>query len=360
MGFHWPLALLSLLVLPLLVAAYVWQQRRRRKQAVRHSSVALIRAAAPRKAAWKRHLPFALVLAALGLLGLAAARPQMSMDVPISDSTIILALDVSGSMCSTDVVPNRLTAAETAVREFVKNQDEDTRIGLVVFSGFAQLTVAPTTERDALLRSLEGLTTGRGTAIGAAMLKSVDAIAEIDPEVAPSDPGTGAGAGAPPRARPPGSYAPEIVVLLTDGANTTGVEPLDAAKTAAERGVRVYPIGFGTRNPATMVCTAAQLGGRGFESYGGANPPVAGGGYGGASARSYLVADEGTLREVANLTGGQYFGASDAGRLQDVLRDLPRTVATQQRDVEVSVVPVALAAALMLGALWAAGRWSVS
>jgi Ca-activated chloride channel family protein len=284
------------------------------------------------------------------------------MDVPISDSTIILALDVSGSMCSTDVTPNRLTAAETAVREFVKNQDDNTRIGLVVFSGFAQVTVAPTTEREALLRSIDGLTTGRGTAIGAAVLKSVDAIAEIDPEVAPSDPVVTTGdPNAPgPRARAPGSYAPEIVVLLTDGANTTGVEPVDAAKSAAERGVRVYPIGFGTRNPASMVCSAAQLGGRGFESYGGASPPVVGGGgYGGASARSYLVADEGTLKEVANLTGGQYFAAADAGRLQDVLTDLPRTIATQQRDVEVSVVPVALAAALMLGALWAAGRWSV-
>lgn len=360
MGVQWPLALLSLLVLPLLVAAYVWQNRRRRKQAVRHSSVALIRAAAPKRAAWKRHLPFALVLAALGLLGVAAARPEVSMDVPISDSTIILALDVSGSMCSTDVTPNRLTAAETAVREFVKNQDDNTRIGLVVFSGFAQLTVAPTTEREALLRSIDGLTTGRGTAIGAAVLKSVDAIAEIDPEVAPSDPVTTGDPNAQgPRARAPGTYAPEIVVLLTDGANTTGVEPIDAAKTAAERGVRVYPIGFGTRNPASMVCSAAQLGGRGFESYGGASPPVAGGGYGGASARSYLVADEGTLKQVADLTGGQYFAADDAGRLQDVLHDLPRTVATQQRDVEMSVVPVALAAALMLGALWAAGRWSV-
>ena len=257
MGVQWPLALVSLLVLPLLVAAYVWHNRRRRKQAVRHSSVALIRAAAPRRAGWKRHLPFALVLAALGLLGLAAARPEVAMDVPISDSTIILALDVSGSMCSTDVDPNRLTAATTAVREFVQNQDDETRIGLVVFSGFAQLTVAPTTERDALMRSLDGLTTGRGTAIGAAMLKSVDAIAEIDPEVAPSDPGTGTDPAAAPRARPPGTYAPEIVVLLTDGANTTGVEPIDAAKTAAQRGVRVYPIGFGTRNPATMVCSAA-------------------------------------------------------------------------------------------------------
>jgi Ca-activated chloride channel family protein len=355
MGVQWPLALLSLLVVPLLVTGYVWQNRRRRRQAVRHSSVALIRAAAPKRAAWKRHVPFGLVLAALGLLGFAASRPQISMDVPISDATIILALDVSGSMCSTDVAPNRLTAAETAVREFVQNQDADTRIGLVVFSGFAQLTVAPTTERDALLHSIDGLTTGRGTAIGAAVLKAVDAIAEIDPEVAPSDPGD---TGNAPRARPPGTYAPEIVVLLTDGANTTGVEPVDAAKAAAERGVRVYPIGFGTRNPAALVCSAAQLGGRGFESYGGANPPMAGGGYGGYSARSYLVADEGTLRQVASVTGGQYFSADDAGRLQNVLKDLPRTVATQQRDVEVSIAPVALAALLLLGALWAAARWT--
>src|SRR5947208_4955061 len=100
MDFRWPLALLSLLVLPLLVAVYVWQNRRRRRQAVRHSSVALIRAAAPKRAAWKRHVPFALVLSALALLGIAAARPQLTMDVPISDSSIILALDVSGSMCS--------------------------------------------------------------------------------------------------------------------------------------------------------------------------------------------------------------------------------------------------------------------
>jgi len=353
MGVQWPFVLLSLLVLPLLVAAYVWQLRRRRKQAVRHSSVALIRAAAPRRSAWKRHLPFALVLGALALLSVAASRPHVSTRVPISDSAIILALDVSGSMCSTDVSPNRLTAAETAVREFVQNQDADTRIGLVVFSGFAQVTVAPTTERDALLRSLDTLTTGRGTAIGAALLKSVDAIAEIDPEVAPSDPGTAVGAGAP-RARPPGTFAPEIVVLLTDGANTTGVEPAVAAKTAAERGVRIYPIGFGTSNPASMVCSAAQLGGHTFEGFGG-RPAVTTTTTGG---NNFLVADESTLRDVAATTGGEYFSAGDAGRLQSVLKDLPRNVATQERDVEVSVVPVALAAALLLASVWAAARWT--
>ena len=155
MGVQWPLALLSLLVLPLLVAAYVWHNRRRRKQAVRHSSVALIRAAAPKRAGWKRHLPFALVLAALGLLGVAAARPEVAMDVPISDSTIILALDVSGSMCSTDVDPNRLTAATTAVREFVQNQDDETRIGLVVFSDNPYVVSPLTFDHNYLLRYVD-------------------------------------------------------------------------------------------------------------------------------------------------------------------------------------------------------------
>src|SRR5690348_5178407 len=300
MDFQWPLALFSLLAVPVLVAVYVWQQRRRRRQAVRHSSVALIKAAAPRRRAWRRHVPFALVLGALAALVVGAARPEISTEVPISESAIILALDVSGSMCSTDVAPNRLSAAQAAVRDFVQAQDDSTSIGLVLFSGFAQVAVAPTTDRAPVLRAIDGLTTGRGTTIGAAILKSVDAISEINPEVAPADPGAASGAGPaapapPPRA--PGTYAPEIIVLLTDGANTRGIEPADAAAVAAQRGVRVYPIGFGTRNPTSMVCTAAQLGGRGNE-YGGAYTGGVSGG------RNFLVADEAALQQVADLTGG--------------------------------------------------------
>jgi Ca-activated chloride channel family protein len=262
MGFQWPFVLLSLLAVPVLVAVYVRQQRRRRRQAVRHSSVALIKAAGPRRRAWRRHVPFALVLGALAVLGVGAARPQVSTEVPISRSAIILALDVSGSMCSTDVPPNRLSAAQAAVRDFVQAQDTSTSIGLVLFSGFAQVAVAPSTDRAPVLRAIDGLTTGRGTTIGAAILKSVDAIAEINPAVQPSDPGTAGGVEAPrsgaapapaPPPRAPGTYAPEIVVLLTDGANTTGIEPVPAAEIAAERGVRVYPIGFGTQNPTSMV-----------------------------------------------------------------------------------------------------------
>jgi Ca-activated chloride channel family protein len=361
MHFAWPFALLSLLVLPLLVAAYLWQIRRRRRRAVTYSSVALIRAAAPKRSAWKRHVPFALVLAVLACLGLAAARPQIRSDVPVSQSAVILALDVSGSMCATDVDPNRLTAAQNAVRDFVKAQDSHTRVGLVVFSGFAQLAVAPTTGRDELLSAIDSLTTGRGTTIGAAILKSVDAIAQIDPDVKPADDtGTGAesdGSEPPPVRR--GSYAPEIVVLLTDGANTTGVTPADAAKVAASRGVRVYPIGFGTQNPTTMVCTAKQLGGRGFGGFGG-------GGFGGGAfgpggrgpAGNFLVADEGTLKGVASTTGGSYFAARDADQLQGVLKDLPRQVAIQQRNVELSVGLVGLAALLVLLTAFAAARWT--
>lgn len=370
MGFEWPLALFSLLVLPPLVGAYLWQMRRRRRRAVTYSSVALIRAAAPARSAWRRHVPFALVLGVLACLSVAAARPQVRTEVPVSGSAVILALDVSGSMCATDVDPNRLSAAQAAVRDFVRAQDSSTRIGLVVFSGFAQVAVAPTTERKDLFRAIDSLTTGRGTTIGAAILKAVDAIAQINPDVAPADAGpspepdgsasdTPAGPGS--SAARPGSFAPEIVVLLTDGANTAGVLPVDAAKIAASRGVRVYPIGFGTDNPTAMVCTAEQLGGRGFDNFrpGGSGPGGFGPGGGGGPGRgNFLVADDATLKKVATITGGTYFSASDAGQLQSVLTDLPRQVEIQQREVEVSVVLVGLATLLVLLTVWAAARWT--
>src|SRR5512144_994959 len=325
MSFAWPWLLSGLLVVPALAAAYWWQLRRRRRRAVTYSSVALIRAAAPGRLRRRRHAPVALLLAALACLSLAAARPQVRTDVPVSGSAVIVALDVSGSMCATDVDPNRLTAAQAAVRRFVTAQDRSTRIGLVVFSGFAQLAVPPTTDRRPLLDTIDTLTVGRGTTIGAAILTSVDAIARINPDVAPADVGAdgtgadpndpdadpGARGGVPSAPSPtppptpahqPGHYAPEIVVLLTDGANTAGISPQEAARVAAARGVRVYPIGFGTADPSTMVCSAEQLGGTRF-----GGPDRFGGG--GAGMRNYLVADEGTLRQVAQTTGGRYFSA---------------------------------------------------
>lgn len=365
MSFALPYALLGLLAVPVLVAAYLWQLRRRRRNAVRFSNVALIRSVLPRQRMWRRHLPIALVLASLALLGLAAGRPQVRAAVPVSSSAVILAVDVSGSMCATDVDPNRLAAAQEAVRKFVDDQDDRTRIGLVVFSGFAQVAVAPTTDKDDLRKAVDGLTTGRGTTIGAAILKSIDAISEINPSVAPADTGA-AGAGpddqAPAPDAPdtpstpspgPARTVPEIVVLLTDGANTRGVTPQEAAVQAAARGVRVYPIGFGTTNPTQMVCTSDQLGGGLFDG-----PPGGFGGGIGPGGRNFLVVDEQALQTVARTTGGEYFKASDADQLQGVLNDLPKHVDVQERDVEVSVVFAGLAALLLLLGLGLAGRWT--
>jgi Ca-activated chloride channel family protein len=366
MGFAWPSALLSLLAVPVLLAGYLWALRRRRRQAVPYSSVALLKLARPARSAWRRHVPFALVLAVLASLGLAAARPQVHADVPVSAASVLIALDVSGSMCATDVDPNRLSAAQAAVRQFTRDQDSHTRIGLVAFSSFAQVVVQPTTDRKQLSSALDSLTTGRGTAIGAAILKSVDAIAQIDPSVAPAeaatpgggdgatpDPGATSGTGAGPA--PNKDYAPEIIVLLTDGANTQGVAPIQAAQVAAQRGVRVYPIGFGTTSPTSMVCTAAQLGGNSFENRGFGGGGLRGGFTGGGGP---LVADEPTLREVATTTGGTYFAATDADQLRDVLKNLPRHVVVQQRDVELSVALAGLAAVLVLLSIGAAIRWS--
>jgi Ca-activated chloride channel homolog len=354
--FAWPAVLFALLLVPVLAAGYLLVQRGRRRRAVPYSSVALIRAARPTRTGWRRHLPAGLVLAALACLTVAGARPQLRAELPVSASTVIIALDVSGSMCATDVEPNRLTAAQAAVRDFINAQDAGTQLGLVVFSGFAQVAVAPTTDRGDLLQAVDSLTTGRGTTIGAAILKSVDAISQINPDVAPAgvaEPEAD-GAAAVPAPPAPGTvpYAPEIVVLLTDGANTRGIKPRDAAAVAAARGVRVYPIGFGTTEPTTLVCSPDQLGGNTFDSFSGgrfvADP----------RRRAFLVADEATLKQVATTTGGAYFKASDSDQLQNVLADLPRHVQVQQREVEVSVALAGLAALLVLLSVWAAARWT--
>ncbi|GAA2158782.1 Ca-activated chloride channel family protein [Humibacillus xanthopallidus] len=365
MSFGVPLLLVTLLCVPVLLGVYVWQLRRRRRQAVRFSNVALLRAAGAGSASWRRHVPVALVLCALGLLGLASARPTVRAEVPTSSSTVIVALDVSGSMCATDVVPNRLAAAQAAVRSFVQGQDDQTKVGLVVFSGFAQLAVAPTVDREELLAALDAVTTGRGTTIGAAILRSIDAIAELDPNVAPADavdePTTdGPGVGEPsPTPTPtggtgPGSgatagkvgVAPEIVVLLTDGANTRGVTPGEAADQAAARGVRIYPIGFGTKNPTQMACTRDQ--------YGGFQPrarDLSGFGGGTMGGRNFLVVDEAALKGVAQRTGGEYFAATDAQGLTKVLADLPKHVTVAEQDIDLSAAAALLAALVLLGGL---------
>lgn len=362
MSFSWPLVLLGLVLIPLIVAGYIWQLRRRRRFAVPYASLSLIRAALPKHPSWRRHLPFAVFLLALASLIVGAARPQASVDVPTKRATIILTLDVSLSMCSADVPPSRLSVAEDVARKFIKDQPGDTRIGLVAFSGLAQLVVPPTTKHDELLKAIADLRVGRGTAVGTALLKAVDAIAEVNPNVSRLSVAPGATASPPATAATPGTgYQPDIVVLLTDGATTQGVDPLVAAQQAADQRVRVYTVAFGTDNPAGTNCTREQIGsdvvGGRFGGFGG--PPGGGGPAGGGGRfRNALVADNEALNKIAEITGGTFHQAKDAGELGDVFRGLPNDVAVQTEEREISVIFVAVGALAALVAVGLSLWWN--
>jgi Ca-activated chloride channel homolog len=350
MTFLWAGLLALLLLVPALVAVYAWSQRRRSPVAARYSSLALVRAAMPGSSRLRRHAPFALLVAAVGSLALALGRPAVVLSVPASSTTVILAMDVSGSMCSTDIAPTRLEVAQAAASRFVEEQTPRSRVGLVAFSGFAAVIEPPTTDRDALVDAIGSLTTGRRTAIGSGILASIDAIAEVHPEVAPSI--LEGRPGLPPEAVVPGAHAPAIIVLLTDGASNAGPHPLDAAEQALDRGVRVYTIGFGTEHGAQMsaVCRGRFVG----REPGSATNP---GGFGGGGGGFRRGIDEETLIRVAEVTGGAYYPAESAGELGEVFDELPTSDITDHEVVEVSVAFVGIggvlaALALLLGRAW--------
>jgi Ca-activated chloride channel family protein len=352
MNLIWPWFLLLLLSIPLLIAVYIWVLRRRRRFAVRYSSLSIIREALPRRSRWRQHLPFALFLLGLASLTMAMARPVAEVEVPLSQTTIILALDVSRSMCATDVSPNRLTVAQEAALDFIEEQAADTQIGIVAFAGFAETIVPPTNDKEALQEAVENLTTSLGTAIGSATLKSIDAIAENNEAVPPS--GLNLRTEENDNGSEEGKYLPDIIVLLTDGANTQGPFPLDAARQAADRQLRVYTIGFGTTELSEMVCSRQQLG---SDIFGGR---FGGGGFGGGfrDFRRFLLLDEPTLEAVADITGGSYFRAESADQLNEVFLDLPTQIVLQKETLEISVIFLALGAILAIIAMALALLWN--
>lgn len=347
----WPGFMTLLGLIPLIVAAYIWMQRRRRRFVIRYSSLSLVRGALPKQSRLRRHLPFALFLVALGSLMIALGRPVAVTHVPAGQANIILTIDVSRSMLQEDIFPNRLEAAEDAANFFIHRQLSANRIGIVIFAGYAQLVQQPTTDQNALVAVVESLTTGRGTAIGSGIIEALNAIADVNPNIAPVTELPSAArfgaltpeptADAPLAPRDEGGYVPDIIVLLTDGVTTTGPFPLDAAKQAVDRRVRIYTIGFGT-----------DLGGalpnerRSFP-----DEPQFGRG------RFRRAIDEETLKAIAEMTGGEYYTAESASELQEVFANLPTHLITREELIEMSVVFAAVgallaAAAVLLSLLW--------
>lgn len=336
MFFLWPHYLWLLLAVPLLPAAYVWLLRRRRRTAVRYSSLQVARPAAAGRS-WRRHLPPALLLAACTGLLFAAARPVARVTLPWSRASILLAMDVSLSMRVGDVAPTRLEAAQDAAKTFLRDLPRDIEVGLVTFAGSAQVAQRATLDRPALVAAIDGFQMQMGTAVGDAILLC---LAELFPDhgIDLADPNGGRHGRslddkdkrAPKEIQPvaPGSYRSAAIILLSDGRRTTGFDTLAAARMAADRGVRIYVVGLGTVEGEAM---------------GAEGMPI------------YLRLDEPTLREVARMTGGEYHHAGTAEKLRSVYGHLGTRMQVETRETELTAL-LALGAAVLLVA---AGALSV-
>jgi Ca-activated chloride channel family protein len=339
MTYLWPQYLWSMLALPLLPVLYLWLLRRRGKPALRYSSLQVVRETSHRL--WRRHVPPALLLIACSLLLFAAARPSASLTLPWSRSSIMLAMDVSLSMRVNDVKPTRLAAAQEAAKLFLRDLPKNIDVGLVTFAGTAQVAQAATLDRSSLVSAIDAFQMQYGTAIGNAI---VVCLAELFP-----DHGINLGdmtfgprqkvrsrddkeAAQPKQITPvaPGSYGSAAILLLSDGRRTTGVDTLDAAKMAADRGVRIHVVGLGTVDGVA-------------------------GGPGGLAI--YMQLDEPTLREVARMTGGEYHHAGTAEELRSVYQDLGSRLQIETRETEITALLAMVAAILVLAAASLSVLW---
>jgi Ca-activated chloride channel family protein len=346
MTFLWPEMLFLLLLAPLLLGLYLWLLRRKKKAAVRYASLAMVREAMGPAQRMRRHIPPLLFLLSLIVMLLAVARPAAVVTLPSMNETVILAIDVSGSMRANDVLPNRLAAAQAAARAFIEDQPQNTRIGVVSFAGTASLVQPPTRTKEDLLAAIDRFQLQRGTAVGSGILVSLKAlIPEVEFDLQSDNPRPSkreGGARSLDKQQPsqnqgaefkpvaPGSYSSAVIILLTDGQTTTGPDPIESARMAAERGVRVFTVGIGT-------VSGEILGEEGW------------------SMRVRL--DEDALKDIAKTTSAQYFYAGTATDLTNIYKSLNSRLVMEKKSTEITALFAAIAAVLavmsaMLSMLW--------
>jgi len=338
MTFLWPQMLLLLLLVPALVGGYVWLLRRKKKEALRYASLSLVKEAIGPGQTVRRHLPPLLLLLSLIAAVVAIARPTAVITLPSKQQTIIMAMDVSLSMGARDVDPNRITAAQAAAKAFVADHPPEVQIGIVAFGATASLVQPPTRSREELLAAIDRFQLQRGTATGSALYVALSTLfpdADIDLESLVFAGGltrNGSRSAKVDKAKPekkqpapvaPGSYTSGAIILLSDGRRTTGPDPLDAAHWAADHGVRVFTVGFGTAEGGTI----------GFEGW-----------------SAYVRLDEETLKAIADITHGEYFYAGTAADLAKVYQALNARLVLEKKDTEITALFSAAAAALALGA----------
>ena len=341
MTFMWPQFLWLLLAVPLLVVIYVWLLRRKKKLVLRYASLVIVKQAVEAGLSWRRHLPPALFLLAIAALLIAASRPLAVIALPSNQSTIILAIDVSLSMSATDVKPNRMIAAQVAARAFLKELPKNVKVAIVTFAGSAQLVQPATLNREDLLAAIDKFQMQRGTAIGSGIVVS---LAELFPdegidlgEMTYGQRHAGIGNDETRKTRKkeaipvaPGSLESAAILLLTDGRRTTGVDTQEAAKMAADHGVRVYSVGLGTIDGEVM----------GFEGM-----------------SIYMRLDEVSLKEVARTTQAEYFYAGTAETLKKVYEKLSSRMVVEKKEVEISGLLALAAAIVAIASVALSLRW---
>ena len=316
LAFMAPDRLLILLVIPLLVAAYVFATRRKNRRGMRFTNTSMLDVVVPKQSQWRRHLAVALSLLSLITLTAAFARPKTEVDVPRERATVVLVLDASLSMQATDVQPTRLDAAKQAASDFVEQLPEKYNVSVVSMAGSASVLVPPTTAHNTVENAIRSIQLQDSTAIGEGIATGLRALQQ-----APKDPDR------------PDSVAPGAIVLLTDGANTVGRAPQQAAAEAKAAGVPVYTIAYGTEN--------------GYVDLDGKREPV--------------PVDHEEMKQVAQTSGGEYFAAATADELKSVYENIGSEVGYEKADREVTSrfagYGLALAVLAALGAISLGARW---
>ena len=329
MTFLWPTMLWAMLALPVIVALYVFLITRRKKTSLRYANLGLVKEALGSRSAWRRHVPPVLLFLALATLLFASSRPAALITLPSAQETIVLAMDVSGSMRAADVQPNRLVASQEAAKAFVADLPRNVKIAVVSFAGTAAVVQAPTLSRD-------DVNAGDRPLPAAARHRDRQRHRPVAGDDLPGSrhrpladhrrarhaarPERQAAARVQAGARP-GSYSSAAIILLTDGQRTTGPDSLEAAKMAADRGVRIYTVGIGTKEGETI----------GFEGW---------------SMRVRL--DEETLKAVAKLTNADYFYAGTAQDLKKVYQGLSTRLIVEKKETEISALLAVIGASLVI------------
>ena len=322
MDFQWPTMLWLLLLVPVLIAAYVWAQKRRQRYAVRYASLSLVKEALGKGPGIRRHIPPFLFLLGLIAMIIALARPIAVVRLPSEEGTVILTMDTSGSMQADDINPTRMDAAKAAARTFVQHQPKSVRIGVVSFSDNAFVVQSPTTDQDSVIAAINRLYPQRGTAIGRGLQASMNAIFDVPPGDNPNPFATsGASAEPSPTPVPKGQFVPAIVILLTDGENNQGPDPADIAGQLADRGVRIYTVGIGSPEGSILKIQ-------------------------GRSIRTRL--DEDTLKQIAETANGQYYNAMNENELQAIYSNLGSHLVMKTEKTEVTAGLTGIAAAFSL------------